>query len=300
MIDFRLLTFITVAKTKNYTKAAEILSITQPGVSQHIKGLEEYYNIKLFEKKGKYMELTTEGLMLFDYAKEVIRMSKMIKYELINKSSIINKYYVGATLTIGGYVLPKLIGSYRKKHENTDIILYVENTESIINRLYNGDIYLGIIEGPFNKSKVKYKKFQDDELVLAVSYSHPFASKESVTIDEVLENKLILREKGSGTRKVFENKLLACGYRLEDMNIYMEIGDITALISLVESNLGCTIISREAIKTSVEAKALKVIPIKDFHIIREFNFVYLDESQYNFIDDFISFCKDDNERILGC
>ena len=177
MIDLKLLTFITVAKTKNFTRAADILNITQPGVSQHIKALEEYYNAKLFYKKGKQMELTSEGMLLFSYAIEVDRMSKMIKYELDNKSSIINKYYVGATLTIGGYVLPKIIGQYRKKHENTDIILYVENTEAIIKRLYSGDIYLGVIEGPFNKSKVNYYKFRDDELVLAVSEAHPFVAK---------------------------------------------------------------------------------------------------------------------------
>lgn len=294
MIDFRLLTFITVAKTKNFTKAADILNITQPGVSQHIKALEEYYKVKLFNKKGKQMELTSEGMLLFNHAEEVNRMSKMIKYELLNKSSILNRYYVGATLTIGGYVLPRLIGLYRKKHENTDIILYVENTESIMKRLYDGDIYLGVIEGPFNKSKVKHEKLRDDELVLAVSYLHPFALKDSVTIEEVLQNKLILREKGSGTRKVFENKLLANGYNLEDMNVYMEIGDITALISLVESNLGCTIISKEAIKASVNANTLKIIPIRNFDIIREFNFVYLDELQYDFIKDFINFCKDNN------
>lgn len=294
MIDIKLLTFITVAKTKNYTKAADILNITQPGVSQHIKALEEYYNVKLFNKKGKQMELTSEGMLLYYHAEEVNRLSKMIKWELHNQSAIINKYYVGATLTIGGYVLPKIIGQYRKKHENTDIILYVENTESIIKRLYDGDIYLGVIEGPFNRSKVKYEKFRTDELVLAVSNAHPFALKESITIEEVLKDKLILREKGSGTRKVFENKLLAYGYSLEDMDVYMEIGDITALISLVESNLGCTIISKEAIKASVNANRIKMIPIKDFDIIREFNFVYLDEFNYNFINDFINFCKNYN------
>lgn len=294
MIDLKLLTFITVAKTKNYTRAADILNITQPGVSQHIKALEDYYNVKLFYKHGKQMELTSEGRLLFSYAIEVNRMSEMIKHELINKSSIINKYYVGATLTIGGYVLPKIIGEYRKKHENTDIILYVENTEAIIKRLYSGDIYLGVIEGPFNKAKVKYEKFRDDELVLAVSKSHPFAEKKSVVIEEVLQNKLILREKGSGTRKVFENKLIASGYRLEDMNVYMEIGNITALISLVESNLGCTIISKEAVKASVKADKLKIVPIKNFNIMREFNFVYLDQSQDGFIKDFIEFCKNPN------
>lgn len=291
MIDFKLLTFITVAKIKNFTKAADILMITQPAVSQHIKALEEYYDVKLLYKEGKQMKVTEEGKLLLKYALEVDRISKMIKHELNNKSSIIKKYYVGATLTIGGYVVPKIIGEYRKLHENIDIILYVQNTEEIIKRLFSGDISLGIVEGAFDKTKVNYIKFKDDELVLAVSPAHNFANKESVTIEEVLQDKLILREKGSGTRKFFEDKLIKQGFELEDINVYMQIGNITALISLVEANLGCTIISKEAIKESIKYDKLKIIPIDNFKIVREFNFIYLDDIQKQFIDDFIRFCK---------
>lgn len=291
MIDIKLLTFITVAKTKNFTKAGKILNITQPAVSQHIKGLEEYYNSKLLYKNGKQMELTEEGTLLFKHALKLDRLSKMMKLELENKSSIIKRYYVGATLTIGGYVLPKIIGEYRKSYENIEIILHVENTEAILKKLLNGEINLGVIEGPFDRGQVEYQKLKDDELVLAVSPSHPFADKASVSIKEVLKDKLILREEGSGTRKVFEDKLLKAGYNLDDMNIYMEIGNITALISLVESNLGCTIISKEAIKNSLKNNTIKIVPISDFTIIREFNFVYLSELNKSFIYDFIKFCK---------
>ncbi len=293
MLNIKLVTFITVANTKNFTKAADLLNITQPAVSQHINGLEEYYQVKLFYKNGKSMDLTEEGIVLYKYALEMQRLSKIMKAALDNKTAIIKKYYVGATLTIGGYVLPKIIGEYRKSQENQDIILYVENTEAVMKRLFDGDIHLGVIEGPFDKGKVNYQKFKDDELVLAVSPFHDFAARASVTIEEVLKERLILREKGSGTRKVFEDRLIKEGYSLEDENIYMEIGNITALISLVESNLGCTIISQEAIKPSLQANTLKIVPIDNFQVMREFNFVYLqlDEFQHQFIDEFIQFCK---------
>lgn len=290
MIDIKLLTFITIAKMKNYSRAADVLNITQPAVSQHIRWLESYYNAKLIYKKGKQMEITEEGKLLLKYALEIDRLSKMIKSELTNKSAIKKRYNVGATLTIGGYVLPSIIGKFRKNNENIDIILYVENTEAIIKRLYNGDINMGVIEGPFDKTKVKYEKFKDDELVLAFSPTHIFADKKSVTIEDVLNSKLILREKGSGTRKVFEDKLIQAGFDLDDIDIYMEIGNITALISLVESNLGCTIISKEAIKSSIKSNALMTIPIINFKIDREFNFVYLDYNHI-FINEFIKFCK---------
>ncbi|GAA0179598.1 selenium metabolism-associated LysR family transcriptional regulator [Clostridium sediminicola] len=290
MIDIKLLTFITVAKTNNFTRAANILNITQPAVSQHIKALEEYYNVKLFYKKGNGRQLTDEGKILFKYAVELNRLSKVVESELKNRTSVISRYYVGATLTVGGYVIPNIIGKYRSMHESIDIILYVENTESIMKRLFNGDISLGIVEGPFNKTRVNYTKFKEDELVLAVSPNHPLARKCSVTLDELLREKLILREKGSGTRKVFEEKLLEVGYSLEDIDVYMEIGNITALISLVESNLGCTIISKEAIKQSLKENTLKIIPIDNFRILREFNFVYLNDTELDFVDEFIRFC----------
>ncbi|RKD29526.1 LysR family transcriptional regulator [Thermohalobacter berrensis] len=290
MIDFKLKTFITVAKTKNFTRAADILNMTQPAISQHIKALEEYYNAKLFYKKNRQMKLTEEGKLLFKYTLKLDRLSKKAKHNLRNKTSLIKRYNVGATLTIGGYVLPEIIGKYRQKNENIDVILYVDNTENIIKKLFNGDIDLGVIEGPFNRGKVKYKKFKDDELVLAVSPLHPFAEKDFVNIEDVLQEKLILREQGSGTRQVFENHLLKAGYSLDDMNVYMEIGNITALISLVQSNLGCTVISKEAIKNSVKNNTLKVVPIKNFLITREFNFIYLDDFNRDFIDDFSQFC----------
>lgn len=291
MVDIKLITFITVAKTKNFTKAANILNITQPAISQHIKALENYYGVKVLCKKGRNMELTEEGLLLYKYAKKIDRLSKLVENQLKNKMSIVKKYNIGATLTIGGYVLPKIIGDYRKENENIDILLHVNNTEKIIEKLYNGTIDFGIIEGPFNKTKINYNRFKYDQLVLAVSSKHKFANRKSVNIEEVLEDKLILREHGSGTRQVFENHLLKSGYSLDDIDIYMEIGNITALISLVKSNLGVTIISKEAIKSSIESGSIKSVDIEDFDIIREFNFIYLDDVCGDFRDDFIGFCK---------
>ncbi len=291
MLDTKILTFITVARTKNFTKTAELLNVTQPAISQHIKALEEYYHTKLFYKKGKEMGLTEEGKLLLEYSLDIYRLDKKIKAQLENKTSVIKKYNVGATLTIGGYVLPQIIGDYRKCHENIDVILFVENTETIMKQLNSGSIDIAVVEGPFNKTKVRYKKFKDDELVLVVSPNHCFAEKEYITLKEVSESKLILREKGSGTRKVLEDKLLQEGYTIDDMNVYMEIGNITAIVSLVKSGLGCTIISKEAVKTSVLNGELRIVPVTNFKINREFNFVYMDDINMDFINHFIKFCS---------
>lgn len=284
-------TFLIVGKIKNFTKTAEILNLTQPAVSQHIKFLEEYYGVDLIKKQGRAIGLTGAGEVLFKYAKELDVLYRNIENDVKNCFENKKVYNVGATMTIGGYVLPYILGEYKEIYKNIDILLQVNNTEDIINKLLNRYIHFALVEGPFDKNRFNYRKFKDDELVLAVSAKHEFCKRNSVELEEVISGRLILREKGSGTRKIFENKLIELGYDLESIEIYMEIGDISAIKSLVESNLGYTIISREAIKREAEIGVIKIVPIQGVNILREFNFIYLDESKDEFINNFIDFCS---------
>lgn len=290
MLDIKLVTFITVAKIKSFTKAGEILNLTQPAVSQHIKHLEEYYGVSLIKKRGKEIDLTEEGQILYKYAKELEILHRNLEIEIRNKNNIHRIYNLGASMTIGGYVLPYILAEYKKIYKNTNILLQVNNTEEILHKLLNRKLNLALIEGNFDRNKFNYRKFKDDELVLAVSKYHPFTKKGKVTIEEVLKGELILREKGSGTREIFENKLEDLGYDIKTFRPYMELGGISAIKSLVEENLGYTIISRETIKRELKSGLIKVIPIKGLSIRREFNFIYLKDSDYDFIEDFIKFC----------
>ncbi len=290
MMDIRLQTFITVAKIKSYTKASEILNITQPAVSQHIKYLEEYYGVTFIKKSGKSISLTEEGEILYKYAIELGRIYRNIEVEFRNKDSINKTYYIGASMTIGGYILPYILADYKNCYKSIDILLQVNNTEEILKKLLNRTIDIALIEGNFDKEKFRFVKYKDDELVLAVSSLHEFAERNSVNIDEVLRGKLILREKGSGTREILENKLIELGYELKDFKPYMELGSISAIKSLVETNLGYSIISKETVKKEIALGKIKVVPIKEFKILREFNFVYLKDSDEIFINNFISFC----------
>lgn len=290
MIDIRLLTFITVAKTKSYTKSAEILSITQPAVSQHIKFLEEEYGVKLIKRVGKGFELTEEGIILKKYAEEIEVLYRTLDFKLKNESSIVKTYNVGASMTIGGYVLPYILAKHKKLYKNINILLQVNNTEEILDKLSNGRLDFALIEGDFDREKYKFKKLKDDELVLAISPKHSFAKKKEVNIEEILHGELILREKGSGTRKVFENILSQLGYDMDKLKGYMEIGSISAIKSLIESNLGYSIISKETIKKELLYGDIEIIPIKNVRIFREFNFVYLHKEE--FTDKFIKFCSE--------
>lgn len=290
MIDIRLITFITVAKIKSFTKAAEILNLTQPAVSQHIKHLEKYYRVSLIKKQGKEISLTEEGLILYKYASELELLHRNLEAELKNKSGIRKAYNVGASMTIGGYVLPYILAQHKRVYKNVDILLQVGNTEEIIDKLLNRKLDLALIEGNFDRTKFNYKKFKDDEMVLAVSSKHSFASKNSVSIDEVLQGELILREHGSGTREILEQRLQHMDYDMNDFRPYMELGSIPAIKSLVEENLGYTIISKETIKRELKLGLIKIVPVEGLAIYREFNFIYLKDSNREFIEQFMKFC----------
>ncbi|RCX20951.1 DNA-binding transcriptional LysR family regulator [Anaerobacterium chartisolvens] len=294
MIDSKLITFINVARLGSFTRAAEMLNLTQPAVTQHIKQIEEFYRVKLIRKKGKQLSLTEEGELLLQYAKNSNANAMLLERRLKNKGSMIKRYNIGATLTIGEFVLPHLLGKHKRLYNNIDIIMQVNNSEDIVNKLISGEIDLGIVEGPFDKSRFNHIKLKDDELVLVAAPLSSFVKRPGVEMHDIIHSgKLILREKGSGTRVIFENKLVEMGYKPSDVKTYMEVGSIGAIKSLVEANLGYTIISKEAVSKEVEAETLVIIPIHHVRIMREFNFIYLHHAPMDFIKGFIDFIMGD-------
>jgi DNA-binding transcriptional LysR family regulator len=289
MLDPKILTFIHVAELKSLTRASELLNLTQPAVTQHIKLLEGQYGVKLIRRKGRQTDLTEEGEVLYKYAVDFEAKASLLERKLKNESALVRKYHIGATLTIGEFVLPVLLGEHKKLHKNIDIIMQVHNTEEITKKLSNGAIDFGVVEGPFDRNRFLFKKLRDDELVLAVSPENKLACKSGVKMDELLNGSLILRERGSGTREIFENKLTELDYNLSDLKVYMEIGSIGAIKSLVEANLGYTVISRTAINRELQAGSLVAVPIDGIKIMREFNLIYSKDSPVEFINSFINF-----------
>lgn len=289
MLDQRIITFLMICKTKNYTKAAEMLNLTQPAVTKHIKYLEAYYGAPLFRQRGRRIDLTEEGKILYDYSKELKSKSAILERKIKNNLAIERRYVIGATLTISEYILPYILGQYKEIHPNLDFIMQVHNTDEVAKKLLNGEIDLGLVEGPFAKDKFGHTKLMADELVLVGSSKSPLAQKSEIEWVEALSNKLILREEGSGTRKVLEDKLGELGYPLSMLKVYMELGSLGAIKALVELNLGYTIISKAAIGKEVASGSLRMIPLKQGPIKREFSFLYRQDSPRELIADFIGF-----------
>ncbi len=292
MIDRTYFTFYMVARHKSFTKAAQSLYLTQPAVSQQIKALEEKHSVKLFLKEGKRIKLTPEGEVLYRYAKMIINATNSLQKDIINSSLLTKLYHIGATLTIGEYLLPPLLGLYKKELPLYDITVEVANTNKIKNEIFENKLDLGLIEGTFDKNIFKHKLFMEDELILVAGIDSELAETGVITADQLPNIRLILREKGSGTRQAFENALIKEGFEAERIKPYMCIGSLTSIKSMVESNLGYTVISKLAVERELKDEKLKHIKINNFKITREFNFIYMKTGPQKFINEFINYCFD--------
>jgi len=274
MIDNRLQTFLTLCETGNYTKTAEKLNLTQPAVTQHIQYLENYYQVKLIAGKGKTFSLTEEGKALFDYARTLKANSERILPLLHRIKNQVRQLNFGATLTIGEYMISPILHQIFKEDEETQILMIVENTNILQKMLWEGKIDFALLEGHFNQSQFRSKLISDEIFVGVCSPQNDIAS-EAVYLEELLDQNLILREPGSGTRDVLEQALYAKNLSINDFKRKIEIGSMNAIKELCHQNIGITFMYREAVKKELSAGYLAEIPLKNFNVSHPFNFVYL-------------------------
>lgn len=275
LIDFRIKTFLTLCDTMNYTKTAEKLCITQPAVTQHIKYLEEIYGGKLFDYKGKILSKTKKGYTLELYARSMVHNSDNIKKEIMSmdKAGILK---IGATKTISQFVLKNKIYNYLKKDEKRNISLVTGNTKELLKLLEQGKIDIALIEGIFDKGKYGYKLFKKETFVGICPKNHSFAGKE-VNIKDLFRENLIVREKGSGTRNIFELFLKEKNYSLYNFKRITEISDFNIIKQLVSNNMGISFVYFPVIEND---KELSSFTLKNEKIVHEFNYVYLRDNLF--------------------
>ncbi|ODS50183.1 MAG: LysR family transcriptional regulator [Halanaerobium sp. 4-GBenrich] len=278
MIDFRHQTFLKLCQIKNYTKTAEKLHITQPTVSQHIKHLEEYYGVKLFNYSSKKLNLTEAGKKLYHYTERMSADSREIAKTISNKSSKQNIKF-GATLSIGEFVMPDILDQAMEENPELNFDMLVENTATLLQKLKAGEINFAILEGFFDKTKYGYHLFSREKFIGICSADSKLSSKK-IKLDELLDSRLILRENGSGTREILEQILYTNNLNPKSFAETLEIGNLNAIKALVSQDKGISFMYQAAAKRDLEADKISALKIKDFNIEREFNFVYLKDSVF--------------------
>lgn len=275
MDDHKLKVFCIVAETKSFSRASEIIRLTQPAVSLQIQALEEMYGTKLFNRSGCVITLTKAGEMLYKYAKEINALYASAEKEIGGVTGLVKGVIsVGASSTIGNYLLPSVVSDFKRRYPKVGIHMHVGNTKNVVEFLNSGTVDIGLVEGDVNKQKLRVEKLFSDEMVFVMSPYHHLAKKSSVSIMELSKEPLIFREEGSGTRQAIEKYLSKHGILQQNLKISIIMGSTESIKSAVEEGLGTSILSRWATRKELRYGSLKTAIFKEDKFLRDFSLVY--------------------------
>ncbi|MCL1677773.1 LysR substrate-binding domain-containing protein [Elizabethkingia miricola] len=275
-MDFRLKIFCSAAEHKSFTKAAQLNFITQPAVTKNIKELEGELGVSLFERKNARVELTQAGKVYYEYAQQLLKVYDEAQYKVNElKGNFNGRLNIGASTTIGQYILPKVLAEFKQKHPQIMIQMLNANTEEIEKELQENKIDLGFIEGHSGKSSLKYEPVMDDEIVAVVHRNHPLFAQEEISINELREQNFVLRENGSGSLDVIADIFNKNQIRLKDLKVQAQLGSTESIKTFLEYSDCIGFLSIHSLKNELLSGKFKVLEIENFSIKRQFNAVYM-------------------------
>ncbi|USK76950.1 LysR family transcriptional regulator [Peribacillus frigoritolerans] len=260
--------FCLVVDEGSISQAARLSFLSQPAVTRQIHQLENYYNTLLFDREEGRLRVTEAGKLLYPFAKAIVNDFNHSK-EVIQQST--GKYnanlIVGASLTIGEYLLPSLLGRFKKQQPEIKVTLTIKNTPRVLEDLSNDVIDLALVEGLVENTDFIVDKFAEDELILVCPSDHPWKDRKEIQLEELGNERMIWRESISGTRLIVENMLREHGI-LEKIESYMEIGSTQAIKSAVEAGLGISILPRLTVARELEQGFLREVDIYRINMVR--------------------------------
>ncbi|MEE3952032.1 LysR family transcriptional regulator [Peribacillus frigoritolerans] len=260
--------FCLVVDEGSISQAARLSFLSQPAVTRQIHQLENYYNTLLFDREEGRLRVTEAGKLLYPFAKAIVNDFNHSK-EVIQQST--GKYnanlIVGASLTIGEYLLPSLLGRFKKQQPEIKVTLTIKNTPRVLEDLSNDVIDLALVEGLVENTDFIVDKFAADELILVCPSDHPWKDRKEIKLEELGNERMIWRESISGTRLIVENMLREHGV-LEKIESYMEIGSTQAIKSAVEAGLGISILPRLTVARELEQGFLREVDIYRINMAR--------------------------------
>lgn len=268
MLDHRIDTFLTVCQVMNYREAAQLLHITQPAVTQHIQFLEKEYGCRLFLYENRRLEKTREAVMLEDHIRSIRQREQFLRQNL--SGSGLRELKIGATKTIGDYVINEQVRRCLMQDE-TALTLIVDNTEHLLKLLEQNQLDFAIIEGYFDKKHFDSRLFRREPFVGICRKDHPFANRE-ISIEELLQETIIHREEGSGTRAILEEKLQGYNESLLRFRRHICISSFKLILDLVKDGCGVSFVYEILADSHPDIATFR---LSGEPIIREFNIVTL-------------------------
>lgn len=258
--------FLAVAETGGISAGAERLHISQPAVSREIRELEAQLGLNLFDRQPRGVRLTEGGLRLLEYAQRIFSLEQMAERELRGFANLMQgELILGASATLGSYLLPPLINRFYSQYPNIFIRLYISNTEEVTQQLDEGRIHLGFVEGPFAEHQYAHTALARDALLPVVGPSHPLAGQPQLTVQELTRHALYMREPGSGARLSIERAYQAHGL---EARASMVIGGTEALKRLIADGRGIAWLSQLVVETELASGQLVQLDVSDLQIER--------------------------------
>ncbi len=268
MLDTRIYTFLKLCELMNYRKTAEALNMSQPAVTQQIHFLEREYGCRLFEYNGRVLSKTPKCTELEVYARSVVYNDTVMRRNI--EKPPVRKISVGATKTVGDYIIQEKVMDLLKL-EDIELELVIDNTQYLLGRLNALELDILLIEGSFDKDSYGFRLLRQEELVGICSGEHPFANR-TVSLSDLLEEHIIIREPGSGTRSIFEQFLQQSSYSFDSFARKSVISSFHLTELAVSENCGISIVYESIARSN---KNLCTFRIENTEILHEYNYVFL-------------------------
>lgn len=261
-------------KSGSFTKASEILSTSQPTISEQIKTLENNLGCKLFDRLGRTIKPTSKAELLFPKALDVLEKINQLEEEIATEDQCISgELILGASTIPGAYILPRLATVFKKSHPEISFEIRIADSEEIIDSVLNHDLLIGIVGSKTASAKLQFSPLTGDELVLAAAGNDNLST--NISMKKLLTLPFLLREKGSGTRKSMEEFGAQTGFETELLNTVAVLGSNAAIKEAIKANLGVSILSRISISDELESGKIREAKVKGLTMKRMFYAVTL-------------------------
>lgn len=270
----RLEVFCKVYEMKSFSRAAKECLLSQPTVSEHIRYLETFLDLQLFDRLGREVVPTRAGEILYNYARRMLNLRREASRTLeLYRGKMSGELDLGGSTIPGQYILPSLIGRFKQNFADIRIKLVIADTMKITNMVLEGSLELGVVGARMKNSKLQFDRLFDDELVLALAPDHEWAKRSSISLEELPDVPFIMREHGSGTRMMMLEILERSDFDPQRLNVVAEMGSTDAIRQAIKAKVGVSILSRRAIADELNFQQLCQISIKDLSFIRHFYLV---------------------------
>jgi DNA-binding transcriptional LysR family regulator len=292
--------FCRIIDLGSFSMAAEDMGLSQPAVTFQIQALEQELGITLLDRSPRRILPTDGGRILYRHAREILRHVEEARREIVDLDELLRgTLLIGASTGPGEHVLPQVLGRFKADYPQTNVVLRILPTDEIISQVLNYDLEVGVVGARESHPKLHFEPFVQDRLTVIAPADHPWASGETVTVEELLREPLILQQVGAGVRTMLEAGLQGMGLSLADLNVHMEAGLQESIKTAVEAGFGIGIISRFAVRQELRFGTLAEVDVADLPSFRDEFYLVRNRRRKlsRLTETFLSFAKEQVETL---